>query len=118
MGDRVVNLNEVGAFTKIGTRDYGGSAEDSVGSAKNSQAKFEGVQPNFKGASGSTFQGLGGMAVGNLAGIAKQIALKANDSVNAEKTAIGADDEGTQVQNTARGVGEGVAQIVTKPITA
>ncbi len=110
-----VNLDQVGVLTQTG-QQYGGNAEDNLASARSHWAKMEGVQPGFKGAAGTTFQGISATAAGNHSQLAVQIAEQAKRAVTTERVAIAGDEEAFQGQQTARSAAESMTTAVNRPI--
>jgi uncharacterized protein YukE len=110
-----VNLNEVGALTRSG-QQYGDNAEQNVASAKNHLAKMEGLQSGFKGAAGSTFQGVSQVSAANHGQLGRQIAEQARRAVLAERAALVGDEESTQGQRTAQSAADAMATSVSRPI--
>jgi len=110
-----VNLNDVGSLTRSG-KNYAGTAESSVSSAKAHQSNMEGVQSGFKGMAGSTFQGVSALTVGNTAQLGKQFADQASRAILGEKEAVTGDEEAHNNQQTAKASNESLAGYVHKPI--
>jgi len=112
---QAVNLNEVGTLTRSG-QQYGTNAEENVSAAKNHLAKMEGLQAGFKGAGGSTFQGISQVSAGNHGQLARQIAEQARRAVLAERSAVTGDEQALQDQQAARSTAESFTSTVSRPI--
>ena len=110
-----VNLNEVGSLTRSG-KNYAGTAESSVSTAKAHQSNMEGVQSGFKGVAGSTFQGVSALTVGNTAQLGKQFADQATRAVLGEKEAVTGDEDAHNDQQAGLASNESLASYVNKPI--
>jgi len=115
MSGNYVNLDQVGVLTQSG-KQYEGNAEDNLAAAKSTFSKMEGVQSGFKGAAGTTFQGISGVSAGNHAQLAMQIAEQAKRAVLTEKAAVMGDEEAYQGQNSARSAAESFTTQVSRPI--
>ncbi len=115
MSGNYVNLDQVGVLTQTG-QQYEGNAEENLASAKNTWSKMEGVQAGFKGAAGTTFQGISATSAGNHAQLAVQIAEQAKRAVLAERHAVVGDEEAFQGQAAARSSAESFTSTVSRPI--
>lgn len=115
MSGQYVNLDQVGVLTQTG-QQYGGNAEDNLASAKGHWGKMEGVQSGFKGAAGTTFQGISATAAGNHAQLAVQIAEQAKRAVLTERTAVMGDEDALQDQAAARSATESFTSTVSRPV--
>ena len=115
MSGQYVNLDQVGVLTHAG-KGYAGNAEDSVGDAKNYLSKMEGAQSGFKGAAGSTFQGVSNVTATNLGHLARQMAEQAKRAVLTEKSAVTGDENATQNQHSAKSATDSFTSTVSRPI--
>ncbi|WP_370614135.1 hypothetical protein [Mumia sp. Pv 4-285] len=110
-----INLDEVGRLTRSG-RGYQATAEDNVATARDNLGRMEGAETGFKGAAGSAFQSVARTTAGNHGQIARQIAEQARRAVEAERLAIGGDDQATEAQGASRSAAEALTSVVSRPV--